>query len=97
MCSDLIRLTSLHFGMNAPSRGREHEMLTSAECRAHAEEKLAQAERDRRLRKRFNRAAEGWLLLASRLRQIEASVVATKDRAMRRRCVGSAQQEMKRV
>ena len=64
---------------------------------ARAEEKLAQADRDHSHRKRLNKAAEGWLLLASRLRQIEASVVATKDRPKRRRCVGSAQQEMKPV
>src|SRR5258707_12132796 len=36
-------------------------MLTSAECRAQAEQKLAQAERDDRNRKRLITAAEAWL------------------------------------
>jgi len=72
-------------------------MLRSAECRAYADEKLAQAERDYSHRKRLNNAAEGWLLLASRLRQVEASVVVTKNRPKRRHYVGSAQQEMKRL
>jgi hypothetical protein len=47
-------------------------MFTSAECHAHAEEKLAQAERDPSHRRRLNAAAQGWLLLANRMREIEA-------------------------
>jgi hypothetical protein len=46
-------------------------MLTSAECRARAEQKLAQAERDDRHRKRLIVAAEAWLFLASQLRRAE--------------------------
>jgi hypothetical protein len=48
-------------------------MLTSAECRAQAEEKLAQAQRDDRHRKRLITAAEAWLFLAGQLRQAEAA------------------------
>jgi hypothetical protein len=48
-------------------------MLTSAECRAQTEEKLAQAERDDRHRKRLITAAEAWLFLASQLRRAEAA------------------------
>jgi hypothetical protein len=48
-------------------------MFTSAECRALAEQKLAQAERDDRHRRRLIAAAEGWLLLASKLREVEVS------------------------
>jgi len=36
-------------------------MLTSAECRAQAEGKLAQAQRNDRNRKRLINAAEAWL------------------------------------
>ena len=46
-------------------------MLTSAECRARAEQKLAQAEIDDRHRKRLIVAAEAWLFLASQLRGAE--------------------------
>ena len=48
-----------------------------------AEQKLAQAERDERHRKRLITAAEAWLFLASQLRRVEAvspnDEVATKD------------------
>ena len=43
--------------------------LTSAECRTLAEEKLAEADRDERHRRRLITAAEGWLFLASQLRR----------------------------
>ena len=51
--------------------GRRNAMLTSAECRAQAEQKLAQAEIDDRHRKRLIVAAEDWLFLASQLRRAE--------------------------
>jgi hypothetical protein len=44
-------------------------MYTSAECRAQAEEKLAQAERDDQHRNRLITAAEAWLFLANQLRR----------------------------
>ena len=44
---------------------------TSAECRAHAEEKLAQPEREPRSRKRLIAAAEGWLFLAGQMTRLE--------------------------
>ena len=47
-------------------------MFTSAECRAMAEQKLAQADRGEGNRKRLITAAEGWLFLASKLREEEA-------------------------
>jgi hypothetical protein len=51
-------------------------MLTSAECRAHAEQKrrLAQAECDDRHRRRLLVAAEAWLNLASHLGRVEAVI-----------------------
>jgi hypothetical protein len=49
-------------------------MLTSAECRAQAEAKLAQAERDSRHRRRLLTAAEAWLFLAHQLGRAEATM-----------------------
>jgi hypothetical protein len=46
-------------------------MFTSAECRAHAEEKLAQAERNPRNSRRLLTAAEGWLCLADQMTRLE--------------------------
>ena len=46
-------------------------MLTSAECRVRAEEKLAQAQRNDRNRRRLITAAEAWLFLASQVRRAE--------------------------
>jgi hypothetical protein len=48
--------------------------LTSAECRTIAEEKLAEAGRDDRHRKRLINAAQGWLFLAGQLRRLEKSL-----------------------
>jgi hypothetical protein len=60
-------------------------MLTSAECRAHAEAKLAQAEAkpvqaegDDRHRRRLLIAAEAWLHLASQLSRVEATMAPTQ-------------------
>jgi hypothetical protein len=50
----------------------EGAMLTSSECCAIAEKKLAQAESDQRHRRRFLNAAKSWLFLASRLSGKEA-------------------------
>ena len=51
-------------------------MYTVAECRALAEEKLAQAEHaDGHSRNRLITAAEAWLFLASKLRRIEPAFV----------------------
>jgi hypothetical protein len=57
-------------------------MFTVAECRAQAEQKLAQAEHDDANRKRFIVAAEAWLLLAGQLRRAEKA--ARKRRARSR-------------
>ena len=63
-------------------------MLTSAECRAQADQKLAKAEHDERHRKRLITAAEAWLFLASQLRRAEAALphdeVVTKRRSKSR-------------
>jgi len=48
--------------------------LTSAECRTLAEEKLAEADRDVRHRRRLITAAEGWLFLSSQLRRLEKTL-----------------------
>jgi hypothetical protein len=47
-------------------------MFTSAECRAQAELKIAEADRNERHRNRLITAAQGWLLLATSLRRMEA-------------------------
>jgi hypothetical protein len=49
-------------------------MFTSAECRVKAEQKLEQAKRDDRHRKRLITAAEAWLILASQMRRLEAQL-----------------------
>lgn len=46
-------------------------MFTSDECRKQAEQKLAQAKKDERHRRRLTTAAQGWLLLADKLKAIE--------------------------
>jgi hypothetical protein len=60
-------------------------MFTSAECRAFAEQKLAEADRDCRHRKRLITAAEGWLLLASQLRRLEAAPLPNIEVVAKRR------------
>jgi hypothetical protein len=42
-------------------------MFTSAECKAIAEQKLAEAERNLQHRTRLRTAAEAWLILANQL------------------------------
>jgi hypothetical protein len=60
-------------------------MFTSAECRAMAEQKLAEAERDdQQHRRRLLTAAEGWPLLASKLRDADASLPTDKPVSTRR-------------
>jgi hypothetical protein len=65
---------------------RANVMLTSAECRAQAELKIAEADRDERHQKRLIDAAQAWLLLASRLRRLEAIpyMVDAKTRSKKR-------------
>ena len=55
-------------------------MFTSAECRAHAEQKIAQAEHDPRHRRRLITAAEAWLNLASLLRRAEVTVAQSSSK-----------------
>jgi hypothetical protein len=54
-------------------------MYTSGECRAKAEEKLAQAQRDDRNHQRLIAAAEAWLFLASQLRRAERTFALDED------------------
>jgi hypothetical protein len=48
-------------------------MLTSAECREMAKQKLIQAEHEPQRRTRLLTAAQGWLVLESELRQLEGT------------------------
>jgi hypothetical protein len=50
-------------------------MLTSAECQAKADEKLAQVEREPRNHKRLLAAAEGWGILAGIMERLESSAM----------------------
>jgi hypothetical protein len=49
-------------------------LITSTECRAIAEKKLAEAGLDEKHRRRLTNAAEGWLFLATQLRRLEKSL-----------------------
>ena len=51
--------------------GRSEGACFLHQCRTLAEEKLAEADRDKQHRKRLITAAEGWLFLASQLRGLE--------------------------
>ena len=73
MCSILTRPSYVRTSaMDAPGRilCKGLSMYTFAECRAQAEEKLAQAERNDRNRKRLITAADAWFFLAQ-LRRAE--------------------------
>ena len=49
-------------------------MLTSSECRAQAEEKIAQAKRELPNQERLRIAAQAWLILAVQKSRVEASM-----------------------
>ena len=49
-------------------------MLTSAECRARAEQKIAEAELQPRHERKLHTAAEGWLVLADIMGRLEVSL-----------------------
>jgi hypothetical protein len=49
-------------------------MLTSIECQEMAKQKLVQAEHEPQRRIRLLTAAQGWLVLESELRRLEACV-----------------------
>jgi hypothetical protein len=49
-------------------------MLTSTECRARAEQKIAEAEHHPRRRKKLRADAECWLVLADLMERLEASL-----------------------
>jgi hypothetical protein len=53
-------------------------MLTSTECHEMAEQKLVQAEHEPQRRTRLLTAAQGWLVLESELRRLEASIIPPK-------------------
>ena len=52
-------------------------MLTSSECRAQAEEKIAQAEREPPNQERLRTAAQAWIILAVQMSRLEASMKGT--------------------
>ena len=54
-------------------------MFTSAECRAHAEQKLEQAEHDQQHRRRLITAAEAWLNLASQIETNRGKAIPAQD------------------
>jgi hypothetical protein len=61
------------------------QMLTSGECHAQAEDKIAQADREPRNQERLLTAAQAWLILAAQMRGLEASMRSTgKIRSKRR-------------
>ena len=53
-------------------------MLTAAECRERAEQKIAEADLQPRHERRLRTAAEGWLVLANIMGRLEASVAAPR-------------------
>ena len=63
-------------------------MFSSAECQAHAEEKLLEANNDPRHRRRLLTAAEAWLYLAAQIRSAEPPLttgeIVAKVRSKRR-------------
>jgi hypothetical protein len=58
-----------HFSgvVECPSQVEDGFMFTVAECKAKAAEKLAQAEREPRHRRKLENAAKAWLILASKV------------------------------
>jgi hypothetical protein len=64
-------------------------MFTYAQCRAIAEQKLAQAEHDPENRRRLIAAANGWLLLASRVDRRHNSGATVPEGASSRRTEGA--------
>jgi hypothetical protein len=75
---DQTRLPAIRYAAFAGESGGD-PLLTSAECRTQAEQKLAQAEHDSRHRRRLITAAEAWLFLASQLTQVEAAVLQIQE------------------
>ncbi len=70
-------------------------MLTSTECHEMAKQKLEQAEHEPQRRARLLTAAQGWLVLESELRRLEASVVPRKaSRRSSRREISTATIQM---
>jgi hypothetical protein len=57
---------------------RGNAMLTSTECRARAEQKIAEAEHHPRRRKKLRADAECWLVFADRMKWLEASLQAVE-------------------
>ena len=53
-------------------------MITAAECRAKAKEKITQATQDKRHRRKLLSAAEAWLFLADRLDESDHVTVASE-------------------
>jgi hypothetical protein len=49
-------------------------MLTSAECRARADQKPAEADLHPGHERRLRSSAEGWLILANTMERVEASL-----------------------
>jgi hypothetical protein len=63
---------------------RTGPLLTSGKCRARADEKFAQAEREPQNQKRLLAAARGWLFLAGQMGRLEAGSSRCKKRTKER-------------
>lgn len=73
-CSVLHRHSRSHLLAWISDAAEEILMLTSAECRARAEQNFAEADLQPRHKRRLRSAAEGWLILADLMERLEASV-----------------------
>jgi hypothetical protein len=77
--SSFDQTPSLTIGYESAFAKLEAPMFTSAECEARAKEKLTQAERAPCHRRRLTAAAQGWLLLAERIKEAEAAAAYMRD------------------
>jgi hypothetical protein len=69
---NIAQISPWPFAKEALVAGMTGCMFTSDECRFMAEQKLAQAEHNLQHRRRLVTAAQGWILLARQLIQVEA-------------------------
>jgi ABC transporter substrate binding protein len=73
-CSLLNSRIGRHLLEWASAGAPRDNMLTSAECRARAEQKIAEAQLQLRHKRKLRGDAECWLVLADRMERLEASV-----------------------
>ncbi len=73
------RSTDSGLAREAGQFGNQIEMFTAAECRIIALEKMAQAKREQRHRRKLTSAAEAWLYLAQMVERQETRVSSEAD------------------